>query len=85
MTTTDLLEQLVLFTAADLDPAELTWEEIHEGEEIPAYLKPRPLSNGEMDWCASTRNGGRCKWVRHFGNHHSFDPPEKLPDWLLDQ
>jgi hypothetical protein len=54
MTTTDLPEQLALFTAADLDPAaELTWEEIHQGEEIPAYLKPRPLSNGEMDWCAS--------------------------------
>jgi hypothetical protein len=50
--------------------------------EIPEYLRPRPLSNGVMDHCASTRKGVRCGWVRHFGNSHSFDPPEPLPEWL---
>jgi hypothetical protein len=72
-----------LFGTPDLF-AELEAEQLGDVErrEIPEYLRPRPLSNGEMDWCASTRNGTRCAWVRHFGNSHSYDPPETMPDWL---
>lgn len=72
--------QLDLF---ELEPATLA---IHpdRGAELPEYLKPRPLSNGVMDHCEATRKGVRCAWVRHFGNTHSYDPPETMPDWLLE-
>ncbi|MFD3407019.1 hypothetical protein ACFWUU_40425 [Kribbella sp. NPDC058693] len=73
--------QLDLFDLAELEPA-MPVVHPERGTEIPEYLKPRPLSNGVMDWCETTRKGVRCGWVRHFGNTHSFDPPETMPEWL---
>lgn len=69
-----LFEQLVLdFTTPEIQ------------REVPPYLRPRPLSTGEMDWCAKTRDGERCQWARHGDTPHSFDPPERLPAWLAVQ
>lgn len=46
--------------------------------EMPAYYRPMPLSNGEIDRCAARRDGERCAWIRHFGREHSFGHGERF-------